>query len=57
MRDRAETCKVDDCRGPELQTILEDACDWFDVHRPKWGPGTLPTWYVDAKAALQQFQH
>lgn len=32
--------------------ILDEAVTWFDQHRPEWGPGTLPTWYVDAKAAL-----
>lgn len=49
-----ENCKVNDCRKCELVAVIDDACKWFDSHRPQWGPGTLPTWYVDGKALLQE---
>ena len=29
-------------------SILRAAVGWFEKERPQWGPGTLPTWYVDA---------
>lgn len=29
--------------------LLKEAVAWFESQRPNWGPGTLPTWYVDAK--------
>ena len=38
-------------RIAELETrdaVLREAVAWFDANRPSWGPGTLPTWYVDA---------
>ena len=33
--------------------IVRDAVAWFDQSRPQWGPGALPTWYVDARAYLR----
>lgn len=29
--------------------LLRQAVEWFEMHRPQWGPGTLPTWFVDAR--------
>lgn len=29
--------------------LLMQAVEWFEMHRPQWGPGTLPTWFVDAR--------
>ena len=29
--------------------LLAQAVEWFEQNRPEWGPGTLPTWYADAK--------
>jgi hypothetical protein len=37
----------------EQRGIIDAAVAWFDAHRPQWGPGTLPTWYVDARAHLR----
>jgi hypothetical protein len=41
-RDGSETFRV----------VLRAAVEWFDQHRSQWGPGTLPTWYTDAKSML-----
>jgi hypothetical protein len=38
--------------GLACQRTLKSAVEWFDEHRPQWGPGTLPAWYVDAKRVL-----
>lgn len=35
-----------------VDQLLSEAADWFELHRPEWGPGTLPTWYTDACRAL-----
>jgi len=39
-------------RVGELEGNLKEARDWFNSNRPQWGPGTLPTWFVDAERAL-----
>lgn len=39
-------------RGDRMEALLTAAVEWFDAYRPQWGPGTLPTWYVDAKREL-----
>lgn len=38
------------------RALLRAAVEWFDAHRPQWGPGTLPTWYADAKASLDYIE-
>ena len=38
----------------EAKSVLAEAHDWFDTHRPQWGPGTLPTWFVDARNVLSR---
>ena len=35
-------------RIAELEAVLTAAAEWFERHKPITGPGTLPTWYVDA---------
>lgn len=37
-------------RAFEAKRLLRAAVEWFDLNKPQWGPGTLPTWYVDAKS-------
>jgi len=39
-------------RVGELERNLKEAHDWFSTNRPQWGPGTLPTWFVDSERAL-----
>ncbi len=39
-------------REQALEEALRDAVEWFEDVRPQAGPGTLPLWVVDARAAL-----
>lgn len=34
--------------------VLAAAVEWFERHRPEWGPGTMPSWYLDAKSYLEK---
>ena len=53
LDDRIGDLADDAERGYRLEKILADAVAWFDKVRPQVGPGTLPTWYVDAKSVLR----
>lgn len=41
-------------RVGELERVSKQAHDWFESNRPQWGPGTLPTWFVDVSALLSK---
>lgn len=58
VRDRAEAKALEAVaivcvEAEKADAIVRAAVGWFDQHRPKWGPGTLPAWYADAREYLR----